>query len=54
MELNRSIDECIQRIILTDSNVIARIVLCSALANDDVACDTLLATEDLNAKSLSG
>ena len=53
VELNSTINERIERVVLTDSHVVARIVLCAALANDDVARDALLSTENLDAKSLS-
>ena len=52
MELNRSVDECIQRVVLTDSYVVARVVLGAALANDDVAGYALLTAENLDAQSL--
>ena len=53
MELYSTINECEQGVILTDGHVVAGIVLRTALANDDVACETLLTAENLNAESLS-
>lgn len=53
VELYRSVNKCIQRIVLTDSHVVTRVVLRTALANDDVTSHTLLTAEDLNAESLS-
>ena len=53
MELNSTINECEQSVILTDGHVVARIVLRTALANDDVTSHALLTAENLNAESLS-
>lgn len=53
-EIHRAIDEREERVVLADSHVVAWVVLRAALANDDVACNALLATENLDAKSLSG
>ena len=53
MELYSTIAESIERIVLTHSHVVACIVLRATLANDNVTCNNLLATENLNAKSLS-
>ncbi|SEV80244.1 hypothetical protein SAMN04487850_0048 [Prevotella aff. ruminicola Tc2-24] len=53
VELNSSINESVKRIVLTNSYVVTGVVLGTALANNDVACETLLTTEDLDAKSLS-
>ena len=52
-EIHRAIDERKQRVVFADADVQTRIVLRAALANDDVAGDALLATENLDAKSLS-
>lgn len=48
-EVNDAVNQCIECVILTNTYVQARVVLCTALANDDVACDALLATPDFNA-----
>ncbi len=48
-ELNGSVDKCVERVVLTHSHICSGIVLGAALANDDVACDTLLTAENLNA-----
>ena len=53
VELNRSVNKCIQRVVLTNSHVVTRVVLRAALANNDVACNALLTTKDLHAESLS-
>ena len=53
MELNCSVDKCIQRVVLTDCYVVAGIVLRAALANDDVTSNALLTAENLDTKSLS-
>ena len=48
-EVYDSVSKSIKSIILTDTYIQTRIVLCTALANDDVACDNLLTTPNLNA-----
>lgn len=53
VEVDRSVNQSIQRVVLTDSHVVTRIVLRTALANDDVTSYALLTAEDLNAESLS-
>ena len=53
MELNSTINQSIQRVVLTHSHIVACVVLRATLTNDDVACYALLTTENLNAKSLS-
>ena len=53
MEVYCSINERIQRVVLTDGNVVTRIVLSTTLANNNVTSYALLTTEDLDAKSLS-
>lgn len=53
VELNSTINQSIECIILTHSNVVTCIVLRTTLANDDITCNTLLTAENLNAKSLS-
>ena len=53
VELNSTIAESIERIILTHGNIVACIVLRATLANDDVTCNNLLTAENLNTKSLS-
>ena len=53
VELNSSVNKCIQRIVLTQSHVVACVVLRATLANDDVTSNNLLTSENLNAKSLS-
>ena len=52
MEIDSTIYESVERIVLTDGNVITRIVLCAALAHNDVACQALLTAKNLNAQSL--
>ena len=37
MEIHGAVNEGIERVVLTDTNVIARVVVRTALANDDVA-----------------
>ena len=53
VELNCSVNECVKRIVLTNSYVVTGVVLGTTLANNNVTCDALLTTEDLDAKSLS-
>ena len=48
LEVNDTVSQSIEGIILTHSYVLARIVTSATLTNDDVACDALLATKNLN------
>ena len=52
VEVYHTVNESIQGVVLADTHVLTWVVLCAALANDDVAGDTLLATPDLNTLSL--
>lgn len=49
VEVNHTVNQRIKRIVLTNTNVFAWIVLRTALANYDVAGDALLAAPDFNA-----
>lgn len=49
VEVYNSINECIKSVILTDTYILARVVASTALANDNVACNTCLTTPNLNA-----
>ena len=53
VEFHCTVNESIERIVFTDGNILTGIVLCATLANDDVACQTLLTTPDFHAESLS-
>ena len=53
MEVNSTVYESVEGVVLTNGNIVTRIVLCTALANDDVTSQTLLTAENLDAKSLS-
>ena len=53
VEVDSTVNERIQRVVLTDCYVVARVVLRAALTNDNVTSHALLTTEDLDAKSLS-
>ena len=53
VELNCSVHQCIKRIVLTHSNVLACIVLRATLTNNDVACYYLLTAKNFHAQSLS-
>lgn len=48
VEVYHTVNESIQGVVLADTHVLTRVVLGAALANDDVAGDTLLTTPDLN------
>ena len=52
VEVYSAINECVKRIIFTLGNVLAREVLVSALAHDDIASDALLSTPNFHTKSL--
>lgn len=49
LEIHSAVNQSVQGIVLANTNIIARVVLCTTLANDDVACDALLATPNLYA-----
>ena len=49
VEIHCSIYECVEGVVLTDTYIFTWVVTCTALANDDVACYTLLSTPNLNA-----
>jgi hypothetical protein len=48
-EIDNSVDQSIECIILTDTNIVARIMFCATLTNNDVASYYFLATPNLNA-----
>ena len=49
VELNSSVDECVERVVLTHSNIVASIVLRATLTNDDVTSYNLLTAKNLHA-----
>ena len=49
LEIHCAVNQSVEGIVLANTNIIARVVLCTTLANDDVACDALLATPNLDA-----
>ena len=49
LEFNNTINESIQSMILTHSNVLSRIVNSTALTDDDITSDTFLTAKNLNA-----
>ena len=51
LENNNSIDESVERVILANAYILARIVLCATLAYDDITCFYFLATEVLQTES---
>lgn len=53
VEVNGTVYESVERVVLTNSYILAWVVLCTTLTNDDVTGNALLTTEDLDAKSLS-
>ena len=52
VEVNSTVNECIESVVLALSYTSTCEVLIATLANDDVACDNALAAENLNTKSL--
>ena len=48
VEVNDTVCKCIQCVILTLCNILSWEVLVATLANDDVACNNLLSTPDLD------
>ena len=52
VEIHHAVNKCIQCIVLANTYVLTRIVLCATLANDDVAGNNLLTTPNLNTESL--
>lgn len=49
LKFNEAVRECKESIVFSYTNIFAGMVLCTALANDDVASDSGLTTVDLNA-----
>jgi hypothetical protein len=52
-EDNYAIGKCKKSVVLAHADVSARVMLRSALANNDIACDDTLTTKDLHAKSFA-
>jgi hypothetical protein len=52
LEGNNTVGESIQRVIAAHAYVLTGVMTCTALAHDDITCDALLATENLNTESL--
>ncbi len=52
-ELDGTVYQCEQRVILTDTHVLTRVVNGASLANDDVAGLSELTTEKLHTESLA-
>lgn len=48
-EINSAINQGIESIVLANTHVVARIVLSTALTHDNVSCDALLTTPNLDA-----
>lgn len=53
LELDNAIAQGIQGVILAHADVLARIVFCAALTNDDVASNSGLSTEEFDSESLT-
>ncbi len=49
VELHHAVDEGVESVVLTHADVLAGIMDGTALADDDIAGDALLTTENLNA-----
>ena len=49
LEIHCAVNQSVEGIVLANTNIQSWIVLCTTLANDDVACDALLATPNLDA-----
>lgn len=52
-ERNCAVNKCEQSVVFAQTYVVARMMLCASLANDDVACNGSLAAENLHAQSLT-
>ena len=48
VEIHNAVNESVQGVVLADTHILTRVVLCATLANDDVAGDNLLSTPNLN------
>jgi len=48
-----SVDQCIERVILTDPYACTWVMLSTTLADDDVTCLSVLTTEELYSESLT-
>ena len=53
LELDDTITQCIQSVILAHADVFAGIVLRATLTNDDVACNSSLSTEKFHSESFA-
>ena len=53
LEFDDAVTQCIQRVILAHTDVLAGIVLRAALTNDDVASNSGLSTEKFHSESLT-
>lgn len=49
VEINHTVNQRIKRVVFANTNVLARVMLGTTLANNDVAGDALLAAPDFNA-----
>ena len=52
VEIHNAVNESVQGVVLADTHILTRVVLCATLANDDVGGDNLLSTPNLNTSSL--
>ena len=49
VEFHHAVDESVERVVLAHADVLAGVVGCAALADDDVAGDAFLTAKNLNA-----
>ena len=52
-EFNQTIGQCEQRVVFANTYILTRMVLRTALANDDVPCNRRLTSIDLNSQTLA-
>lgn len=52
VEIHNAVNESVQGVVLADTHILTRVVLCATLANDDVAGDDCLAAVLLHAEVL--
>ena len=52
-EFNQTVGQCEQSKVSSDTDILAGMIFCSALTNDDIACDCGLTSIDLNSQTLA-
>lgn len=53
LEINYTVNESEKGVILTHADILSRVVLCTTLTYDDIACNDMLATENFDSESFA-